>query len=438
MRATWFALLFVAIMLICSSADKSITVSSGDSDSQSVVQSAYASPSAGDRVKELPNQRSEDVQYETVIEDFDIVAPSGNRVYGMIRRPNPNVYPNVRFAAVIFVQGGMNPGRLDAAASREAIMLSEAGMVIVCFNAEGRGDVAHGDKVSEGTEDYNGFRHQDSLAALVEYVSGLEYVIAQNIGVRTSSYGITMTAGCVGRYPDLPVAYIVDEEGPSNSFVTAHEPWALFSPPSHPSHDKYLQVYRMMGHYSTYRDSSAENIAFWEQREADRFIGNFRGKYLRLQATWDHAQPPSQPDEMVMFNKPPLWWQAKHTADMVNAAVNGGVPWVRVNLPEQGNQVNVKYDVDHRPAYLPGMLKDKPYGVRGVLEMARMTGPTSSTTAGKTSTTSLIAATSAMKTSEAETDPFAQIPGFSVESIMAGILVGIAALAILRKRTVKH
>jgi hypothetical protein len=123
---------------------------------------------------------------------------------------------------------------------------------------------------------------------------------------------------------------------------------------------------------------------------------------------------------------------------MVNAAVNGGVPWVRVNLPEQGNQVNVKYDVDHRPAYLPGMLKDKPYGVRGVLEMARMTGPTSSTTAGKTSTTSLIAATSAMKTSEAETDPFAQIPGFSVESIMAGILVGIAALAILRKRTVKH
>jgi len=50
-----------------------------------------------------------------------------------------------------------------------------------------------------------------------------------------------------------------------------------------------------------------------------------------------------------MSNKPPLWWQAKHTADIVDAAVKGGVPWVRVNLPEQSNPVNVRYDVDDRP-----------------------------------------------------------------------------------------
>ncbi|MBC8274101.1 MAG: hypothetical protein H8E40_03940 [Chloroflexi bacterium] len=113
-------------------------------------------------------------------------------------------------------------------------------------------------------------------------------------------------------------------------------------------------------------------MVFWKEREADKFIGKFQGKYLRLQATWDHSQPPNKLSEIPLFHKPPLWWQGKHTADMVNAAVNGGVPWVRVNLPEQGNHVNKTYDADHQPVYLPGELKDKPWSVRAVLEMARM------------------------------------------------------------------
>ena len=64
----------------------------------------------------------------------------------------------------------------------------------------------------------------------------------------------------------------------------------------------------------------------------------------------------------------------KHTADAVNAAVAGGVPWVRVNLPGQGNAVNATYDADHPPVFLPGKLSDKPWAVLAVLEMARMAG----------------------------------------------------------------
>jgi hypothetical protein len=52
--------------------------------------------------------------------------------------------------------------------------------------------------------------------------------------------------------------------------------------------------------------------------------------------------------------------------------MTGGVPWVRVNLPEQGNAVNATYDADHPPVFLPGRLADKPWAVRAVLEMARM------------------------------------------------------------------
>jgi hypothetical protein len=58
--------------------------------------------------------------------------------------------------------------------------------------------------------------------------------------------------------------------------------------------------------------------------------------------------------------------------DIVKVAIEAGVPWVRVNLPEQGNQVNVTYSMDHAPVYLPGMLADRPWSVLAILEMARM------------------------------------------------------------------
>ena len=309
-------------------------------------------------------------QYQTTVEEFQVVAPSGNTIYGLIRRPDPSLYGVLSFPAVVYIPGGINPGRLDAFGSPEVIKLAEEGMVVVTFNAEGRGDTTHADMTSEGSEDYNGFRHQDGLASIVNYVAALDHVIANNIGIRTQSFGITMAAGCVARHPGLPVRYIVDGEGPSESFVTAQEPWALLSDPSHPFHDKYQQVFEILGHYSTYRDPSAQNLAFWAEREADKFIGEFRGKYLRLQATWDHSQPPSNESEIPVFHKPPLWWQGKHTADMVNAAVRGGVPWVRVNLPEQGNLVNMTYDADNQPVFLAGELKDRLWGEAAVLEMA--------------------------------------------------------------------
>ncbi|HEY71030.1 MAG TPA: hypothetical protein G4O08_10640, partial [Anaerolineae bacterium] len=306
--------------------------------------------------------------YETVVEEFSLVAPSGNRIYGMIRRPDPARYPDLCFAAVVSVPGGIQPGRLEALGG-EARMLAEAGMVVVTFNAEGRVDTSPQDIASEGTEDTNGFRQQDTLCALVEYVMDLPYVIADNVGLRTQSFGIAMGAGCAGRYPEIPIKYIVDGEGPPNSFVTCQEPYSL---DDDPGNDKHETVFGILDHYSTSRDDSPENLAFWAEREAIRFIGDFRGRYLRLQAEWDHSQPPSSLPEAPAFELPPLWWQNKHTTDIVNAAVVGGVPWVRVNLPEQANAVNAMYDENRRPVFLPGRLADAPWAVRAVIEMARM------------------------------------------------------------------
>jgi hypothetical protein len=221
-------------------------------------------------IETLPNEEPGTNPYAAIIEDFDLLMPSGNRVYGMIRRPDPAVYPNHSFAAVVIIPGGIGPGRLDARGI-EAKILSEAGMVVVCFNAEGRVSNHPDDIASEGTEDFNGFRHQDGLAKILQYVISLDHVIPHNVGISTRSYGITMAAGCAGRHPEIPIKYIVDGEGPSNSFVTAHEPWALYSSLSHPYHNRYEQVHEIFGHYSIYRDPS-ENQAFWAEREADKFI----------------------------------------------------------------------------------------------------------------------------------------------------------------------
>ncbi|MBS1249173.1 MAG: hypothetical protein MAG431_00746 [Chloroflexi bacterium] len=320
-----------------------------------------------------PDERPQKDARQTVIEAFTVTAPSGNALYGQIRRPDPALYPCQQYAAVILVPGGINPGRMMAHGG-EAQMLAEAGMVVVTFNAEGRVDTISDEDIrSEGTEDFNGFRQQDGLCAIVQYVMDLPYVTAENVGLRSQSYGITMAAGCAARHPELPIKYIVDGEGPPDSYVTTHEPRATMG-----DLQKFQTVHEIFGRSSLWRDPSPENEAFWKERESIRFIGDFRGRYLRLQAEWDHAQPPeTQADVQTYFlpDGPPEgglpWWQGKHTTDIVNAAVQGGVPWVRVNLPEHSNPVNATYDVDHFPRFLPGHQADKPWAVRAVLEMAR-------------------------------------------------------------------
>jgi len=319
-------------------------------------------------VATLPVEGPPTDPYPTVLEPFDLLAPSGNRIYGQIRRPDPSEAPDLCFPAVVRVPGGLGAG-YSLAATTESGALAEAGMVVLSFNAEGRGG-EQGDPVSEGTEDHNGHRHQDGLCAVVEYAMDQPAVIADNVGIATHSYGITMGAGCVGRHPELGVKYLVDGEGPSNSFVTAFEPWAL---DADPANDRHEIAFAMFGHYSRARDPSPENQAFWDEREADTLIGDFEGRYLRLQAEWDHAQPPSNAGQVATFHLPPDWWQNKHATDMVNAAVAGGVPWVRVNLPDQGNGVGATYSDTAMPTFLPGHLADSQVaGIVAVVEMARM------------------------------------------------------------------
>jgi hypothetical protein len=295
---------------------------------------------------ESPESEDRPPVYETeTLQGYFVRAPNGNLLWTKIIQPRPDLYPGETFPAVVSVPGGLGAGEAGNH------YVADNGIIEFHFNAEGRG-VLH---PSEGTEDHNGFAHQDDLRALIEFALSRENVDIENVGVVTGSYGITMGAGCLGRYPGLPVKYLVDIEGPSESFVTCFEPWSLDEAPEN---DRIDQAYQMFGHWSTRRDTTAENIAWWSEREATRYIGSITSRYLRVQAEWDHAQPPNA--AWPEFDYPPLWFLGKHAIDLVNLATLGDSPWTRVNGVPMGNPVNALYGYGNPPVYYPESLQSHP------------------------------------------------------------------------------
>jgi hypothetical protein len=268
-----------------------------------------------------------------------VTAPDGNQLYTRIVQPVPALYPGRRFPTLVAIPGGTGAGAplADLAPYRN---LAANGFVLVVFNPEGRGNGLPGNLQSEGAEDCNGFAHQDDLKAVVEYAGALPNVDVANIGVETSSFGIAIGAGAVGRYPTLPVTYLVDQEGPhDNRVITFYDA----------GHETAV-----CGHWSTVTDPSPENVAFWAEREAVRYIGAYRGRYLRMQAEIDHAQNPGY---------------FRHAIEMLNAATRlqfggaGAAAWTRMNGSNIGNVVNTVYPLDQPaqyPTWVPGRLADHP------------------------------------------------------------------------------
>jgi len=277
--------------------------------------------------------------YTTETIETWVTAPNGNQLYTRVIQPVPPLYPGQRFPALIAIPGGTGPGAplADNARYRN---FAASGFVIVVFNPEGRGSGQPGNLLSQGTENCNGYVHQDDLKAIVEYTAARSNVDASNIGVETASFGIAIGAGALGRYPDLPVAYLVDQEGPHDSrVITFYDVGPERS---------------VCGHWSTVTDPSSANVAFWAEREAVRHIGGFRGMYLRMQAEIDHAQGAGY---------------FRHTIEMVNAATapahggTGSACWTRVNGADIGNPINTVYplnDPNQYPVWVTGKLSDHP------------------------------------------------------------------------------
>ena len=228
---------------------------------------------------------------------------SGAKLYIVVSYPEDG--GDAPLPALVMIPGGLGTKDLENGTDPDAIQLSAAGYAVIQFDADGRGS-------SGGEEDYNGFLHQDGLAALILAAGQIPRVDASRLGVISRSYGVTMAAGALGRRPDLAVRFYIDWEGPA---------------------DRNYTTIGCTGENHGIAWPSCDDEAFWSQREAVVFIGSVRVPYLRIQSATEHVQSTNA-----------------HAVDMVNAAVQGGVPWVRLN----DGPVNRTYD----PADPPEMLAD--------------------------------------------------------------------------------
>ncbi len=224
---------------------------------------------------------------------------TGAELYVHITYPNGEGH----YPALVLVPGGVGSGnkfRLPGAMSEA---LADVGIVAVSFDPDGRGQ-------SGGEEDYNGHAQQDGLAAVIEFAAALPMVDPQRIGLASFSYGITMASGTLARYPDLPIAFLMDWEGPADRFDTTVE----------------------CSNGTRIDFNPCDDDAYWVQSEALEFISDVKVPYQRLQSEKDHVQP-----------------DLSHAINMINNAVQGGVPWVRLN----DLTPNESYDPDAPPAMIP-------------------------------------------------------------------------------------
>ena len=201
---------------------------------------------------------------------------------------HPSDWDGSALPALVLVPGGTGSGTSSFLDSRnDTQTIADSGFTVIVFDPDGRG-------LSDGTEDQNGFAAQDGLAAVIDFAATLPEAQSGALGVASVSFGITMAAGALARHPTLPVAFLIDWEGPANRDDTAGCDGTS------------------VGHLGGV--VACDDEAFWAEREALTFIADVPVPYQRLQPQRDHAQPDNE-----------------HARAMVNAAVAGAVPWVRLN-----------------------------------------------------------------------------------------------------------
>jgi pimeloyl-ACP methyl ester carboxylesterase len=213
--------------------------------------------------------------------------------------------------ALVLIPGGTGSGSdfLGPRAERTQVM-ADAGFVLVVFDPDGRGR-------SEGVEDQNGFTHQDGLAEVIRFAATLPEVDETQIGLASWSYGITMASGALTRYPDLPVCFLIDWEGPANRDDTGG--------------CGADAVGHLQGH-------PCDDENFWREREASTFALDLRVPYQRLQTEKDHAQPDNDHAVLMINNA---------TAEVYGG--HGKAPWTRLNAA----QPNTVYTADSLPPLFP-------------------------------------------------------------------------------------
>jgi hypothetical protein len=251
---------------------------------------------------------------------FAIPSLNGKKISIRIQKPEGNS----PFPVIVGVAGGDG---LYAFHPELSTSLLERGIMVVDFAPQGRGE-------SEGEDNYHGYVHQDDLKAIVDFISELSLVQKDNIGVLSYSYGVVLATGALARYPDMPVVFLIDWEGPAspgkdiqrgleNDEAWAYELIQILNNGREPTPEELSHI---MIHGGSIFDEN-----YWEERDASRFAADLPCPYLRVQFEQDHAQGPNK----------------YHMMSIVNTATTESGQWSRVN----DNPANITYSEENLSQY---------------------------------------------------------------------------------------
>jgi len=271
--------------------------------------------------KATPTVEQEEIQFSssgTAL--LSIPSLNGNKIAIRIKKPEGDG----PFPVLIGVAGGDG---MYAFQSELPTSLLEKGIMTVDFAPQGRGE-------SEGDDNHHGFVHQDDLKAIVDFVNELSFVQKDNIGILSYSYGVVLATGALARYPDMPVAFLIDWEGPScpgkdlqrgleNDEAWAYETIRFLNNGREPAPEE-------LPHFLLHGGSIFDE-EYWEERDASRFAADIPCPYLRVQFDQDHAQGSYK----------------THMIAIINAATMNSGHWTRCN----DNPPNIIYSEEELSQY---------------------------------------------------------------------------------------
>jgi hypothetical protein len=291
--------------------------------------------SVDSRVVELTRAGSIVWQYPNtvavVVETLQVVNPSsGCSLYVHIHRP-AYAGPGNRVPGVVFVPGGTGYGSsFDATALPDDI--ASDGFAFLHFDPDGRG------QSGAYPENYDGYVHQDGMHACLSVLASRDYVDTSRLGVYTQSYGITMGSGMIARYAEPRVKFLLDFEGPADRYQTCMDSGGFVPVPP-------------------------DSDAFWQEREAARFMKQVPGAYLRM-------QPQVDSNPRLRDNR-----HAIQLIDSATAVAYGGAgisAWTRVNdsLMNPANRVHILLAP---PVWIPEV-QEPQNNVRALLYLHELAG----------------------------------------------------------------
>jgi hypothetical protein len=279
------------------------------------LENGHTIVSTGKRVIEVDSAGTIVWQYPptasaVVAETLRVVNPtSGCSLYVHIHRPT-STGPTAQVPGVVLVPDLSDAGTVfDNNGLADSI--ASDGFAVLHFDADGRGR-------SSGTEDYDGYVHQDGLAECAAVLASRPYVDSENLAIYSRGYGIVMATGMVARHETPSVKFLMDWEGPSDRYQTSSDSG---------------------GHVPVPVDSES----FWLEREAGRFIKSVPGAYLRIQTATDHTgRIPDNHHAMALID----------SATSNEHGGSGISVWTRVNDSVM-NPENQTYTLSNPPLWIP-------------------------------------------------------------------------------------